>query len=365
VWRAEGLLRGGANKGWTTVMALRQISYRAFESKLWHDLGQEIRSGAFDLVHRVTPLSPTLPSPLAVRCKRAGVPFVWGPINGGLPWPRGFDTARRREREWLSYLRGVHRLIPGYTATRSACDAIMVASRATLEQMPGRYLDRCVYIPENGIDPARFPRVARRVPTGLPLRCAFVGRLVPFKGLDMVIEAAADLMRAGCVELDVIGDGPERRSLERQADDADAAERVRFHGWLDHAHVAERLRVCHLLTFPSVREFGGGVVLEAMAAGLAPIVVDYGGPGELVSPGTGIALPIGSRAAIIDAMRRELERFVDDPTRVHEMGLAAQERAYSLFTWEAKASQVRAVYRWVLGDGAKPDFGMPLRGTTA
>jgi hypothetical protein len=78
-------LRGGADKGWTTLMALSLPIYYAFEHAVWRAFADRLRAGAFDLVHRITPVSPTMPSVMAGRCRAAGVPFVLGPINGGLP----------------------------------------------------------------------------------------------------------------------------------------------------------------------------------------------------------------------------------------------------------------------------------------
>src|SRR5205823_221296 len=153
-----------------------------------------ICGGEFDLVHRLTPLSPTIPSTLARKCARAGVPFVLGPLNGGLPWPEGFGGARRREREWLSYVREGYRLLPGYRATRQHAAAIISGSRSTYEQLSDNYKSKAVYIPENAVDPARFSRRVEGC-VELPLRVAFVGRLVPYKGADMLLEAAAPLIR--------------------------------------------------------------------------------------------------------------------------------------------------------------------------
>ena len=97
-----------------------------------------------------------------------------------------------------------------------------------------------------------------------------------------------------------------------------------------------------------------------MALGLVPIVVDYGGPGELVTPGTGVALPMGSRAEIVAALRAVLQRFVDDPSDIRTMGARARARVFRNFTWKKKAEQMLEVYRWVLGRRDRPDFGMPL-----
>jgi len=102
-------------------------------------------------------------------------------------------------------------------------------------------------------------------------------------------------------------------------------------------------------------------VLEAMALGLAPIVVGYAGPDELVTDETGLRVAIGSRETVIAGFARALERFVESPDDVRTFGTKARERVTRLFTWEAKAAQIAEVYRYVLGRGPKPDFGMPLR----
>ncbi len=361
MYRIESFIRRG--KGWTTAMAFRSLPYYAFEHAVWKKFGRAIRAGEFDIVHRVTPLSPTLPSLIARRCARAGVPFVFGPINGGLPWPAGFDRERRREQEWLSYVRDAYKLLPGYRATRRHAHALIIGSRATYEQMDARYHDRCVYIPENAIDPVRFTEAPARTPFGVgnaPMRVAFVGRLVPYKGCDMLLRAAAPLIREHKVRIDVIGDGPERAALERIVEEESIGTGVKFLGWVQHGELQKHLGAAHVFGFPSVREFGGAVVLEAMALGVVPVVLDYGGPGELVTERTGIAIPMGTREEIIGRVREALAELASDPARVEAMGTVARRRAFGQFTWDAKASMVREVYKWVLGERDKPDFGMPL-----
>jgi glycosyltransferase involved in cell wall biosynthesis len=359
--RLAELLRGGKGKGWTTVMALRSLAYRSFETMLWERHGPAVRAREYDLVHRVTPLSPTVPSRLATWCRRAGVPFVLGPLNGGVPWPRGFDGARRKEREWLSYLRGLHRLVPGYRSTRRDAAAILVGSRDTWKQLPERWRDRAVYVPENAIDPARFDLDSPLAPRADgPLRLAFVGRLVPYKGADMLLDAAAPLLRTGRATLDVFGDGPERATLEQQAASLGVASATHFAGWVPHEQLGTRLRQSDVFAFPSVREFGGAVVLEAMASGLVPVVLDYGGPGELVTQRTGFSLPMGTRAEIVARFRTVLQQVAADPAALAPMRATARRRVAECFTWDAKARQVLAVYEWVLGKRDKPDFGMPL-----
>jgi len=348
-WRAASVLRMGEGKGWTTMTAVNALTYPYFERLVWNRFGEDIRNGRFDLVHRITPLSPTINSPIARKCKKAGIPFVMGPLNGGLPWPHGFDSERRREREWLSYVRRAYKLLPWRHSTLSSADAIIVGSRYTESEIPDRHRDKCIYIPENAIDTARFSQPVKEN-ASTPLRACFIGRLVPYKGPDMLITAAAPLLRERRLQLDMIGDGPMMGELRQLAEQEGVTEAVNFHGWVPHENVQTIASQSDLFTFPSVREFGGGVVLEAMALGLVSIIVDYGGPGEHIIEGTGFKLPLVRRDQIIADLRKILTEIVDAPEQLPEIGRRARQRIDDKYTWERKAEQIREVYAWVLKD---------------
>lgn len=345
--RAAEALRMGKGRGWTTVTAIAALAYPYFERLVWKRFGARIQAGEFDIVHRVTPLSPTTASPLAPKVARAGVPFVLGPLNGGVPWPKGFDAERRREREWLSYIRGVYKLNPQLRRTHAAAALIIAGSRHTAGEIPARFADKVVWMPENAIDPERFNFVAPQS-AELPLRACFVGRLVPYKGPHILLDAIAPLARAGRMRLDVIGDGPMLDELRDRAAQAGIAGAVTFHGQLDHGDVQAILGRANLLTFPSIREFGGGVVLEAMALGVVPVVVDYAGPGELVTPETGILLPLGTRERITAALSDALDRIVEDPSVLPIKAAAARDLVASHYTWDAKARRILDLYRGVM-----------------
>lgn len=363
IHRAAELFRGGKGKGWTTVTALQSMVYYEFERQVWRRLGRRIRGGEFDLVHRITPLSPTTPSfTLPRQCRRAGVPFVLGPLNGGVPWPEGYGGVRRAEREWLSYLRDAYRLLPGYRVTRDAAAAILCGSGATLEQLGDKWRDKAFYMPENAIDPERFALHRTRSATP-PLRIVFLGRLVPYKGADVLIEAAAPMIREGSATVEIIGDGPQMAELRELVTREGIEAGVTLAGWVEHARVQERLVGADVFGFPSVREFGGGVVLEAMAVGLAPVIADYAGPAELLTPDTGIAVPIAPREGLITGFREALAALVADPSRVDRLGEAARRRVLSRFTWDAKARDTLSLYRWLLDPShhPRPDWSIPLK----
>lgn len=234
-----------------------------------------------------------------------------------------------------------------------ATSCILAGSRHTASEFE-RWADRTIWLPENAIDPDRFPLRARPSGSG-PLSACFIGRMVPYKGPDMLLEAASDLLRSGEMTLDLIGDGPMMEDIRRLA--APLGKAVTFHGWLPHQEVQSVAGECSLLAFPSVREFGGGVVLEAMAMGLAPLIVDYAGPGELVTDRTGYKVAPGDRDAIVSRIRAELNRLADNPAGIAARAAEGQALVRRNFTWAAKARQVSEVYEWVTGRRkTRPDF---------
>lgn len=347
LYRLAEVLRMGQGRGWTTVSAIAALSYPYFERLVWQRFGPDIRAGRYDIVHRITPLSPTASSPVATKVAAAGVPFVLGPLNGGVPWPKGFEAERRREREWLSYVRGVYKLNPQIRRTLSAASLIIAGSRHTASEVPAAFRDKVVWLPENAIDPSRFNLVAPQ-DLDLPLRACFVGRLVPYKGPQILLDAVALFARNGRLVLDIVGDGPMLEELREQAARLGIQDKVIFHGALPHHQVQKVLATANLLTFPSIREFGGGVVLEAMALGVVPMVVDYAGPGELVTDQVGYSVPLGTRADITAALIDMLEHVLKDPSVLPEKAAAARSLVRSQFTWDAKAARIVDLYRGLL-----------------
>lgn len=353
LWKLAERLRMGKGVGWTMTTAISSLGYGYFERLIWRKFGAAICAGDYDIVHRVTPLTPTANSSLAAKCARAGVPFVLGPLNGGVPWPAGFDAERRREKEWLSYVRGLYHLRPGRAAMLRAASAIICGSRHTQGEIPARWRDKTIWLPENAIDPARFNLTAPQHGT-LPLRACFIGRLVPYKGADMALTAMLPMLRDGRIQFDIIGDGPQAQDLRDQAQAGGVADAVTFHGWQDHAEVQAIAARSQLLVFPSVREFGGGVVLEAMALGVVPVVVDYAGPGELIEDNLGYKVQIGRRDQVIARLAEVLARIVADPSVLAAKAAEGQARVFRDFTWDAKAAQVERIWRAVRAGAPLP-----------
>jgi glycosyltransferase involved in cell wall biosynthesis len=348
MYRLGTLMRGGKSVGWTTAMAMSYLPYIAFEREVWRVFGKRIKSGEFDVVHRLTPMSPTLPSWIAGR---GGVPFVLGPLNGGLKWPTQFRSELNREREWLTWLRGIYRLLPYRRRSYRKAACIIAAFRHTKDDLPTWCRDRVVELPEVGVDPEIFrPRVATESDR---LAFTFVGRLVPYKCADVAVTAFAQSEVLRRHRLIIVGDGPDRPLIERLVRENNLQDVVELRGWVDQRSVGDVLAASDVFVFPSIRELGAGVVVEAMAASLPSVVVDYGGPGGLINAECGMKVQLGSKESIAAQFRVDLEKLATDSELRGRLGRAARQRVEQHLTWRAKALQTLEVYRWVAGQ--RPD----------
>jgi glycosyltransferase involved in cell wall biosynthesis len=350
--KISNVLRRGTETAWTMAVALRYPSYLAFEWEVWKSTRNELRSGRFDVVHRITPMSPTLPSPMA---KWSPVPFVLGPLNGGLKWPSAFRAERAREREWLSYVRGAYKAFPYRSSTYAKSAAVLAAFQHTKDDLPQGVQRQLIDFPEVGIDPDVFQQFAER-PVRRQKTILFVGRLVPYKLPQLLVRAFADCPAVRQHRLIVVGEGPERVAMERLILSRGLNDRVELLGWKTQMEIATLMREADIFAFPSIRELGAGVVVEAMACGLACVVVDYGGPGTLIDADRGIKVPLGSEEQLAHSFGGALERLLSDDDAIRRLGAAAREHAMRFYSWDAKARKMLAVYEWVLGRGAQPNF---------
>ncbi len=345
LYKLARFLRGGTALSWTVDTAMAWPSYMAFEAELFRRFRRPLNEGRFDLIHRVTPLTPTMGSPLA---SLVDVPMLVGPLNGGLPWPKDYPELRRQEREWLVPLRGLYKHLPYYRSTYRRLAGVISGSRHTATEVPRYFRGRRFYLPENGVDPARFALASAWSEPQGRFRFITVGRLVPYKGVDLTLEA---MRRSGALkacELCVVGDGPHRAHLEALTRQYGLEANVQFLGWVDQQRLRQEFARAQAFVFPSLREFGGGVILEAMASGLPAIVVDYGGPGELVTPECGILLPMKPRAGLVPQLQAAMEELAGDAGRCRSLSREACRRVREEFTWSTKAGRIMEMYRQIL-----------------
>ena len=329
----------------------------AFEWRAWRQLRHRIFAGEFDVVLRILPTTAVLPSPFAFFLRKGVVPFVIGPINGGLPFVQGFSQAEN-QKEWVSNLRNLYRYLPFARSTYRRAAAIIVASSQTYAEFAA-YRDKLFFIPENGISRSLCSDDPRTPEPGAKFEFIFVGGLIPCKACDLALRAAAPLLRSGLARFTALGDGPERNRLEHLARSLGIEKAVSFCGWVSHEEVYRRFGSADVMVFPSVRDFGAGVVLEALATGAVPVVADFGGPGDIVHPDVGFKVRLTNESDVVEQMERVLTELVNDRSLLERLRKQGMSYAQQRLTWAAKAQDTTRVLHWVLRQGPKPDLVPP------
>jgi rhamnosyl/mannosyltransferase len=173
----------------------------------------------------------------------------------------------------------------------------------------------------------------------------FAGRHVPYKGVDVLIEAAATLD----VTVVILGDGPMRQTWTRLAGGQTGSARFIFRGGVDDREMRAHLEACDMLVLPSVTraEAFGYVQLEAMVRG-KPVIstsLPTGVPWVNQHERTGLVVPPGD----VDALRSSIRRLADDPALRARLGAAGDARVRQDFTLDAMGDRLAAVCAEIAG----------------
>lgn len=324
-----------------TVRAISHFDTQMRQRRLARFL---IRTHYFDVVHEPIPVSPKLPSMMF----GLSAPVIVGPMNGGMDYPVHYNLAGPLERSVVWILRWTaalwNKILPG----KKYAALLLVANERTYKALPFNIKKkRILKIVENGVDLSRFS--ARSVwPASEEVSIVYIGRLVDWKRVDLLIDACSKLVGKVNFQVDIVGDGPLRHALEEQVRQLSLTNRVQFHGRLAQAAAAELLRNSDIMVLPSMRECGGAVVLEAMASGVPVIAAKWGGPEDYLTGDTGVLIPPATPKIFVRELANTVCSMAKSPKLRAQMGQAGARRARLLYDWRVKANTILQIYEDVV-----------------
>lgn len=233
---------------------------------------------------------------------------------------------------------------------RSAEAVLVITSRLFRLLVSDGVEEKRIYVIPPGVNPSLFegpfedPFAGIRRP-----RVLFVGRLAAQKGVGTLVEAAG-LLEDPSAQVLLVGDGPERKALEREAKRIGVGDRLHFVGFFAHERLPAVLAHADLLVLPSLYEELGTVLLEAMQAGLPIVASKTGGIPDVIEDGVnGMLVPPGDPEALAHA----IGRLLTDRDLARQLSEAAQERSKD-YDWEVLAERVLAVYHGVTAGRLAP-----------
>jgi len=252
------------------------------------------------------------------------LPYIIGLRGSDVPF---YDRKSRT-------LRVLHRILMPITRRiwRGASDVIAV-SYGLRDLAQETTPDLSIGVIHNGIDVIEGAAEMRSRKRADRVRLVCVARLVPRKGVCLLLEALVSLDRDD-IELVVAGTGPSHAELEAFSATHDIADRVKFAGYCRPDQLRDINVSSDIFVLPTLSDAFPNVVLEAMGAALPVIASRVGGIPEAVVDGeTGILVKAGDRAQLANA----ISVLVDDRALREAYGLAGQQRAREMFTWHRNA----------------------------
>jgi glycosyltransferase involved in cell wall biosynthesis len=309
------------------------------------------RERPFDLIHHLTFANVYTPALLCLL----PIPFIWGPVGGATRpcWRLAGDwgvrgvayevlrAGRRAVGRWLD---------PLTRLTWRRATFILAQNPETMRWLPRTVQGRCQVVPNGGYDGRDV--VAAPLRHDARVRVITPGRLIHLKGVSLAVRAVA-AAHTPDLHLTVVGDGPERERLQRLASELQVD--VTFTGWLPQAELFALLAASDVLLFPSLHDECGFVVLEAMAHGLVPVVIDNGGP-PLLAGDAGLTVRPGRRTALVAALAGHLRMLATQPELRAVLHRRARLVAQS-FEWRTRHGDISALYRQL---GAESRAGAPM-----
>ena len=321
-----------------------RLHYRIFQGRALDLLRELHAEKPFDLVHHAC--WGTLQQPPVVW--KLGLPFVWGPIGGGQTWPDAFlqfaEHGKLRE-EVRTFIVGLTRF--NLRARRAAhhADVVLAVNPETAAIVRTLGAKRVEPFADSGTQPGWLSPSSQTSPKG-ELNMLFGGRCEPRKGLPLLLEAMARVPNPK-VRLKVAGTGPFRQSWEERAKRLGLNGRVQFLGEVTWQHMDSLFKESDILAFPSLRDSGGTVALEAISRSLPVLTLDHQGVSQFVSSDAAIKIPVSDPPTVINALADAIGSLAEDRDLRLRMGRAAMECAISC-NWEDRAKRMTQMYEEIL-----------------
>lgn len=204
-----------------------------------------------------------------------------------------------------------------------------------------------INVVQHGVDARCFRPVTNenvnRTKDGAPLRIGYVGALVKHKGVNLLIEAVSDLDIP--FHLTIIGNGPERDLLKKQADSSSLSSRIQLKNGVPNWQLPNILRgfdvlVLPSITMPNLKEQFGRVIIEAMACGVPVVGSTCGSIPEVIGDG-GLVFNEGNALEL----REKLKRLANDRDILCQLSIQARRRVLENYSWEKIAAHIYDIYQ--------------------
>lgn len=329
--------------------------YYAFA--FWHkqaykQVKELVKQEHFDLIHFVGPIGYREPGYLW----KLGIPYIWGPIGGANNIPYQLMKRMPFSGKVKLTFRSIANTIQFYTKIRlkkalNHTDILLTATSENQYKFKTRYNKESICIPENCISRLEdiMPRVcSAKYSDNTYFRFIIIGRLDANKSVGIFLEALTHVHNKQKIKVDIVGDGPLKKRLEKYAIENNLNDRITWHGQLPREQAIKIFNSAHLHIITSASEGNPTTIWEAMSYGVPTMSFDHCGMHDTLCDRCGIRIPIAKRYEdCVLAVAKEIDNLLEHPERFRQLAEGTLECAKK-YTWTERELFLNNLYDQLL-----------------
>lgn len=330
------------------------VSYKKWLTQAQDEFAQILRKEKPDLIHHVTIATWRV----GIPWMGFGIPVVWGPLGGAAKFPLRFLGGLSFSGGSFEIVRNigtyVGRMLPSVIKSCRSAVAIICANgldAGFLDQIRGQ--KKGLYVLSSAHfsvkEVKRFEKAGERKEPYAPLQAFAGGICIGSKGIRFALEALALARQKGTrVEFTVASYGPELNFLKHITRKLKLCDQVLFHDGFRGEAYDTALGKSHVFLLPSFREGSPRTILEAMLAGVVPVVCKASAQGEIVDAKVGFAIPISSPHELLWGLAEALILLDHDRELLQSMSRAAQSKVSENYSEKSFLTKIESIYQETL-----------------
>ena len=333
------------------VQGCHQIYYHLWQMRAYILARSLNKQHRFHIFHHITYANDWLASFVGAFLP---LPYIRGPGGGAHRTPHGLQGEYPLSGRIWELIRTIGQKVlrrdPIYVKGHRRASTILVCNRESMEQLPANWAKKAEIFPVSGITSSDF-RIDEQPKIGgdTHFKLLSAGTLIKIKGFGLAIRAFGAFHELyPDSSLTIVGSGPESPRLTSIVSQLGIEDSVHFLDWMPRDQLLSQMAKCDAFLFPSLRDGGGTVVVEAMAMGRPVVCLDNGGPGMHITEEYGIKVTPGTQEDTVQGLRLALERLHQNEDLRMTMGQAARVRALEFYEWDALGERLANIYQRAL-----------------
>lgn len=323
-----------------------QLYYHVWQVKAYFCARRAHRQHQFHLFHHITYANDWSASFIGAFLP---IPYVRGPGGGAHSTPKGFGTEYPLGGRIWEKIRTIGQWIfrhdPFFIRGQSRAKAILICNKDSETKIPEKWRQKVHWFPVSGVSSEDL-NLETSDPSDDQFRIVTAGSLLRIKGFSLAIRAFQQFAtQYPESQFCIIGSGPEEARLRRIARQSTVNDNLKFIQAMPRRQLLTEMANANVFLFPSLRDGGGTVVIEAMSLGKPVICLDAGGPGTHITDECGIKItPTTPQQATNDLAVALENLYLDRDLRIR-LGGVARDRAEEFYHWDKLGDRLMKIYQ--------------------